>query len=359
VVGGLTDIPGYTHYNSRGDVVSKTDDTGATTYQARYEAFGTRTSEQGNTQDRQKANTKDEDPTGLLNEGFRYRDLESGAFITRDPLGFVDGPNMYAYVVQNPWTKFDPEGLATKEQYQKEIDKAKKSNAKILTRKAEINKAVSDRGGERTAAENSEVNSLHRKYIKNELTIVAGQFGIAHLEASAKAIAIVTGQDVASVEKNLDDKSELFRDGLTLARTGRAAELAASYYGGRLVGWAGGKLIGRIIGSSKLMQEGEALAVSKMSQNGIKQAEASFSVDAKIIKQMESRGWDTTLIDDAIAHPNRVAPAINKATGGEATAYFTAEDAYVVRDNVTKKIIQISDRFDPEWVPDSTIGSKK
>ena len=28
-----------------------------------------------------------------------------------DPLGFVDGPNMYAYVVQNPWSKFDPEGL--------------------------------------------------------------------------------------------------------------------------------------------------------------------------------------------------------------------------------------------------------
>jgi RHS repeat-associated protein len=53
----------------------------------------------------------DEDPTGLLNEGFRYRDLETGTFITRDPLGFVDGPNMYAYVVQNPWTKFDPAGL--------------------------------------------------------------------------------------------------------------------------------------------------------------------------------------------------------------------------------------------------------
>ena len=27
-------------------------------------------------------------------------------------LGFVDGPNLYAYVKQNPWTGFDPEGLA-------------------------------------------------------------------------------------------------------------------------------------------------------------------------------------------------------------------------------------------------------
>jgi hypothetical protein len=37
--------------------------------------------------------------------------LETGVFITADPAGFVDGPNLYTYVNQNPWTKFDPEGL--------------------------------------------------------------------------------------------------------------------------------------------------------------------------------------------------------------------------------------------------------
>jgi RHS repeat-associated protein len=109
--------PSFTHFNNRGDVVAKTDATGSLTYQAQYEAFGTRTAESGTTEDRQKANTKDEDPTGLLNEGFRYRDLETGTFITRDPLGFVDGPNMYAYVVQNPWTAFDPLGLQTGRKY--------------------------------------------------------------------------------------------------------------------------------------------------------------------------------------------------------------------------------------------------
>ena len=45
------------------------------------------------------ANTKEEDPTGLLCEGQRYRDLETGVFITPDPLGMVDGPNLYAYVM--------------------------------------------------------------------------------------------------------------------------------------------------------------------------------------------------------------------------------------------------------------------
>ena len=96
------------------------------TYQAAYEAFGRHgdtasSQEWGSTEDRQQANTKDEDPTGLLNEGFRYRDLETGTFITRDPLGFIDGPNTYTYVVQNPWTMFDPRGLKYKYDY-KEVN---------------------------------------------------------------------------------------------------------------------------------------------------------------------------------------------------------------------------------------------
>ncbi|MES2982409.1 MAG: RHS repeat-associated core domain-containing protein [Verrucomicrobiota bacterium] len=104
----------YNAYNSRGDVVSQTNDTASITWQAAYEAFGKRTAENGSNADRQRANTKDEDPTGLLNEGFRYRDLEFGVFLTRDPLGFVDGPNDYTYVRQNPWTAFDPDGLFLK-----------------------------------------------------------------------------------------------------------------------------------------------------------------------------------------------------------------------------------------------------
>jgi hypothetical protein len=39
------------------------------------------------------------------------RDLETGTFLQRDPAGFVDGPNLYNYVRQNPWSKFDPYGL--------------------------------------------------------------------------------------------------------------------------------------------------------------------------------------------------------------------------------------------------------
>ena len=32
----------------------------------------------------------EEDPTGLLNQGWRYTDLETGGFIQSDPLGRID-----------------------------------------------------------------------------------------------------------------------------------------------------------------------------------------------------------------------------------------------------------------------------
>jgi RHS repeat-associated protein len=103
----------FFYYNPRGDVVAKTGWSMNRDFIARYEAFGTRVQEEGNQGGRQYANTKDEETElDLLNEGFRWRDLITGVFMTKDPMGFVDGPNVYAYVVQNPWTKFDPEGLS-------------------------------------------------------------------------------------------------------------------------------------------------------------------------------------------------------------------------------------------------------
>jgi RHS repeat-associated protein len=85
------------------------------TWYALYEAYGTRPAgcEWGSNPDRQKANTKDEEAEiGLLNEGMRFRDLETGTFLTRDPIGYADGPNVYCYVHCNPITHFDAFGLS-------------------------------------------------------------------------------------------------------------------------------------------------------------------------------------------------------------------------------------------------------
>ncbi len=108
----------YSHSNHRGDVIARSDDNGSLTWFAIYEAYGTRPYEwsDGTTgnPDRQMANTKDEEADiGMLNEGMRFRDLETGTFLTRDPIGYGDGPNIYCYVHCNPITHFDALGLET------------------------------------------------------------------------------------------------------------------------------------------------------------------------------------------------------------------------------------------------------
>ena len=45
----------------------------------------------------------------------------------------------------------------------------------------------------------------------------------------------------------------------------------------------------------------------------------------------------------------------SEATGNAATAYFQKNGAYVVKDNVTNEVIQISNILDPNWIPDATI----
>ena len=49
-------------------------------------------------------------PTGLYLAPFRAYDAGLGRWLSRDPLGFVDGPNLYGYVRNDPISYFDPDG---------------------------------------------------------------------------------------------------------------------------------------------------------------------------------------------------------------------------------------------------------
>lgn len=102
----------YKFYNLRGDVIMGLDSNRnkSSTY---YFEFGQNEQLSGDiTTDRHRANTKVEDETNLLNDGKRFRHLELDVFLTPDPLEYVDGFNPYIYCNQNPWGKWDPEGLA-------------------------------------------------------------------------------------------------------------------------------------------------------------------------------------------------------------------------------------------------------
>lgn len=97
----------YTAINDhRGHLVSLLGRRGET---YRYSAFGEELT--GNTKSPWRTSSKRCDPTGLTYFGRRYYQPTLGRWLTPDPLGFADGPNLYAYLKNSPLTAIDLYGL--------------------------------------------------------------------------------------------------------------------------------------------------------------------------------------------------------------------------------------------------------
>jgi RHS repeat-associated protein len=74
-----------------------------------YNAFG---ENDGNFSSPWQYSAERVDPdTGLIHFPKRVYDPKVGRWLTPDPLGFADGPNLYSYVHNNPLTHIDPLGL--------------------------------------------------------------------------------------------------------------------------------------------------------------------------------------------------------------------------------------------------------
>jgi RHS repeat-associated protein len=85
-------------------------------------------------------------------------------------------------------------------------------------------------------------------------------------------------------------------------------------------------------------------------------AATGTSIGTKIEGQLATRGWSRSSIDDAIANPTRTVATrdTRHLPGGarmndSATAYYSREGGYVVRNDRTGDIVQISDRTNPNW----------
>ncbi len=101
------------HSDGRGDVVALTDSIGQAVHTYAYDAFGNLLVSTGSVRQPYQFSTKAVSPTaGLVYFGARDYDPTTGRFISPDPAGFVDGPNLYTYVANDPVNFIDPVGLA-------------------------------------------------------------------------------------------------------------------------------------------------------------------------------------------------------------------------------------------------------
>jgi RHS repeat-associated protein len=99
----------YFHQDALGSVAAATDLQGDILGSARYDSWGNTTEAIG-TIPRFGYTGREPDATGLIYYRARYYDPQIGRFTQRDPKGFVDGINRYAYAINSPVNFIDPWG---------------------------------------------------------------------------------------------------------------------------------------------------------------------------------------------------------------------------------------------------------
>jgi len=108
--GGTTTF--YT-FDERGNVCQRTGSTGAAVSSEVYDSYGSRTGTAAQADPfgyRGQAGYYTDPETGLLLCTHRFYDPGNGRWLTRDPLGYAGGVNLYGYVGNDPVGRVDPSG---------------------------------------------------------------------------------------------------------------------------------------------------------------------------------------------------------------------------------------------------------
>jgi len=130
--------------------------------------------------------------------GFRYYNPATGRYISRDPIGYPNGPNNYLYVRNNPISRIDPLGLR---------EKTKDENVAINRMKDFSKKAKGKNEKFRKKAEEEKDKSMKRSY--------------ESLAQSTAKLADGIDAAVGEIERGIEDSPESAKDpaGLKTALT--------------------------------------------------------------------------------------------------------------------------------------------
>ncbi len=111
-------------------------------------------------------------------------------------------------------------------------------------------------------------------------------------------------------------------------------------------------------GAQSIMNSGALSAAKGAALFGGLSARGSVSTSfgAKIEGQMGRRGWTTESVEETIANPSRTSATTDTRflpngtrMNDPATAYINVDGSYVVRNNRSGDVVQVSNRRDPNW----------
>jgi RHS repeat-associated protein len=114
--GGSVGTSVYYTFDARGNTAQRTDALGNVLSSHAYDAYGLVQSAGASTASEPflfgaQAGYYTDNETGLVLCSFRYLDPANGRWLTRDPIGYAGGINLYAYCGNDPINGIDPLGL--------------------------------------------------------------------------------------------------------------------------------------------------------------------------------------------------------------------------------------------------------
>jgi RHS repeat-associated protein len=101
----------YYHADGLGSITALTNASGSIVQTYIYDSFGNMTATGSISQPFTYTAREYDAETGMYFYRARYYDPKVGRFVTKDPIGFKGGINVFAYVLNNPVNRTDPEGL--------------------------------------------------------------------------------------------------------------------------------------------------------------------------------------------------------------------------------------------------------
>lgn len=317
IINGMTPLAvkrdgSYYYYicNGHGDVVMLLDEQGNVKNSYSYDPWGKIASESETVSNSIKyAGEYYDAENGLIYLRNRYYDPSIGRFTSEDPI--EDELNWYVYANNNPVMFVDPWGLAVTAE-----DIVAFASGLITKDELEAIYFYTD------AYEEAEKNNDY-----------------ARMNSAHSAVVNIR------LKYNPD-----YIDGYDYNHGG-------AYYapGNDTVTDMGWVITAGLVGGTMITKAG-IVPIIKAGSSLAPVTPKAIEISDKIIKQMDKRGWSVELIKQTVHDSTITREAINKATNNPATAYYTKEGAYVVVDNVSNTVVQISNRLDPaNWIPDPTI----
>ncbi len=255
--------------------------------------------------------------SGLDNFDFRYFGSSMGRFMSPDDDSGQDSGdpqswNLYSYVRNNPLNRTDPDGhdcihINTDSGKFEGFESGDCDNST----EEKANSGIYVDGTINSLQFNSSAGSLDFGYTDANGNVGAGTIlGVAQPQKAAPI------NDPGMIPGMLGPGDLILFSGVKLP------SVVTDLFG---------KLFGSILGKGA----GDA------AETAAKIVPEVDNLSNKIVRQMVTRGWTKQEILDTV-NAGKAFPVVNKATGGAATEYVSASGKFVVVDNATKQVIQVS-----------------